>query len=302
MVYIMATNNTYDRSSVPEGASISLEASFRDSASNFKDPSVFPSVEIVDSTMSVVRALSSALVKRRACGQYSLEFTIPAGFEEGLWNDQWVAVLDGYSLDSVFDFTVNSQGSITASGSSVPDVEYELTDDDLAELFSQEEIKGILRLRKFLKTRMRSSAFKPDGTPCPVLPDTQLNMFLCIALAEFNATPTLTSYGFNEQWLQTVCMDVLTQGAMLVAWSAQAVIEAGFEFTVSDNGVVYTPPPISSTISSMYNSQLGDYRNKLKELKRNVRPGPKGMSAGSWFNGTNPVFRRYRHLREKRIY
>jgi hypothetical protein len=133
-----------------------------------------------------------------------------------------------------------------------------------------------------------------------VLPNDQLNLFLCIGLAEFNATPTLTAYGFDNLWIQTVAVDAITQGAMLAAWASQAVIEAGFEFTVNESGIVYTPPPVSSTISSMYSSQLSDYRGKLKEIKRNLRPGPVGLSSGSILV-VNPVFRRLRHKRENRI-
>ena len=296
----MSSRNFYDRSAVPVGEEITLEAQFKDSAGNPKDTSVYPSVQILDAATSVVRGLGSSGVTRTACGRYRLTFIVPDGYTSGMWNDRWLGTVDGYSLENIFDFTVNSVGSIEATGSSVPEVEYSLTDDDLPEMFSQEEIKGILRMRKFLKTRMRSSAYKPDGTPCPVLPDDQLNIFLCIGLAEFNATPTFTSIGFDDLWLQTIAVDVITQGAMLAAWASQAVIEAGFEFTINDNGVVYTPPPVSSMISSMYSAQLGDYRAKLKEIKRNIRPGPIGLGAGSLLV-VNPVFRRLRHLKERRI-
>lgn len=296
----MSSRNFYDRSTVPIGEQIILEAQFRDSAGNPKDTTSFPAVQILDAAMEIVRGLSASGVTRTACGRYRLSFIVPDGYLAGMWNDRWVGSLDGYTLENIFDFTVDSIGSVEATGSSVPEIEYSLSDDDLPEMFSQSEIQGILRMRKFLKARMRSNAYKPDGTPCPVLPDDQLNIFLCIGLAEFNATPTFTSIGFDDLWLQTIAVDVITQGAMLAAWASQAVIEAGFEFTINDNGVVYTPPPVSSTISSMYSAQLSDYRGKLKEIKRNIRPGPLGLGAGSILV-VNPVFRRLRHLRERRI-
>lgn len=294
------SRNVYNRSAVPVGEQLTLEVRFTDSAGNPKDTAAYPSVEILDAAMAVVRSLSSSGVVRTAVGQYKFVFTVPDGYQEGLWNDRWVGEVDGYENENIFDFTVSSVGAVQAVGSSVPEKVYSLDDSDIEEPFSQEEIKGILRLRKYLKARMRTTAYKPDGTLCPVMPDDQLDLMLCSALSEFNATPTLTAYGFDSQFIQTVCADIITQGAMLIAWAGQAVIEAGFEFTVQDNGVTYNPPPVSSTISSMYSAQLSDYRAKLKEIKRNQRPGPVGMGAGSLLV-VNPVFRRLRHLRERRI-
>lgn len=294
---------TYTRSKVPVGQEIILEVAFTDSAGNPKDTETYPSVEILDASMTVVRALSANGVYRPAVGRYRLNYIIPDSFDVGLWNDRWVGTLDGYEIENIFDFTVDSVGSIEATGISIPERIYSLSDDDIEEDFTQEEIKGILRLRKYLKAKMRSVAYKPDGTMCPIMPDDQLDLMLCSALSEFNATPTLTAYGFDSQFLQTVGADIITQGAMLIAWSGQAVIEAGFEFTVQDNGVTYNPPPVSSTISSMYSTQLSDYRTKLARLKLNLKGAPRGMSAGGFLNSNRNVrVMRMRHLKEKRLY
>lgn len=291
---------TYTREKVPVGESVVLEVQFKDSAGNFKDPDQTPEVEITDASTITVLASTSLGVNRRGVGQYYYDFDVPEGFTPGIWNDHWTGTVDGYSISDIFDFTVSSLGSIEAAGGTVVEKEYTLEDDEIEEIYSQEEIKGILRLRKYLKNRLRSTAYKPDGTPCPLLSNGQLDLCLMSALSEFNATPTLTNLGFDNTWIQTVAADIITQGAMLIAWSAQAVIEAGFEYTINDNGVTYNPPPVSSMISSMYNTQLSDYRAKLKEIKRNLRPSPKGLSAGSLLV-TSPQVIKLKHLRERRI-
>jgi hypothetical protein len=290
----------YDRSSVPVGEIIQLEAQFKDSAGNVKDTEGFPSVEIMDAATLVSLPLTTSGVVRTAIGRYRIIYTVPDGYTQGMWNDRWVGLMDGYTIDNIFDFTVNSSGTVEETGSTVPETVYTLDDDEIPEPFSQDEIKGILRLRKYLKARLRSTAFKPDGTSCPVFDNDQLDLFICSALSEFNATPTFTSFGFDDMWIQTVAVDTITQGAMLIAWAGQAVIEAGFEWTVNDNGVTYNPPPVSTTITGLYNTQLSDYRAKLNKIKASIRPGPLGMGAGSLLV-INPVFRRLRHLRERRI-
>jgi hypothetical protein len=292
--------NIYDRSAVPVGEKIILEAQFKDSAGNVKDTTAFPTIQILDAASAVAQSTTTSGVSRTAIGRYRFDFIVPDGYTEGLWNDRWTGIMDGYTIVDVFSFTVNSAGSVEVTGSSIPTVLYDLDDPEILEPFTQEEIKGILRLRKYLKARLRSTAFKPDGTACPVFSNDQLDLFLCSALSEFNATPTLTAFGFDAKFMQTVAADILTQGAMLIAWAGQAVIEAGFEWTVNDNGVTYNPPPVSSTITGLYSTQLSDYRAKLKEIKRNIRPGPLGLGAGSILV-VSPLVRRLRHLRERRI-
>lgn len=285
----------YKRDAVPVGELIKLEAQFTDSAGNSKDADFFPTVEITDSSSIEVRVASASQVFRTSVGNYRLEFTVPDGYDTGLWTDLWVGTIDGYQISNAFDFTVNSLGTIEASGASVPDKIYTLDDDDLDPVFSQEEIKGILRLRRMLKARLRSVAFKPDGSSCPRISNDILTEALWASLAELNATPVFTSYTFADQNIQTLASDLITQGAMLIAWSAQSVIEAGNEFTVNDNGVTVNPPPVSQAINTQYSAQMSDYRAKLKEFKRNHRPRAIGISMGGSFS--NIAYRRFRHSR-----
>lgn len=286
----------YNRDAVPVGSSIKLEVQYKDSAGNNKDADSTPTVRVLDADSTVVRAASSTGVGRLGLGYYRLEFAIEDGFEEGEWSDIWTASIDGYELVNTFTFIVNSIGSAEAVGTVVEE-EYEVGDDPNFGDYTQDEIKNINYLLKILKARLRNTAFKPDGSPCDVFDEDDLVSFLHVSLSEFNMTPTLTSYGFSDANVVALFSDILTQGAMLIAWSGQAIMESGREFTITDNGVVVQPPPVSSTINTQFSGQLADYRSKLREIKRNLRPGPRGMGAGSLLV-TNPLTRRLRHRKE----
>lgn len=288
----------YDRSSVPVGSRIDLETQFRDSAGNAKDTDSYPTVRIEDSLDAVVRAASSGSVARVGVGLYRLRFTIPDGYEPGTWNDEWIGSVDGYSVRATFSFVVDSVGSIEAVGT-VVETPMELGDDpDIT--YTQEEILGINILLKGLKTRLRNTAISPDGTPCPVVPDEELIDYLRMSLSEFNVMPTITYYLFSDELVYGLFSDVIIEGAFLQTLSAMAILSAGQEMVITDNGVTVTPPPISSTINAVIGSRQPLYLEKLKALKHGIKPSPRGFGAGS-LNTTNPKTKQLRHRRENQI-
>lgn len=292
MVYL------YTREAVPVGETIRLETQFRDSAGMPKDTDSFPTIQILDGSSSVVVATTDSGVYRTGIGRYRYDLIVPTSFISGLWNDTWSGAVDGYTLTSTFDFLVNSVGSVNAVGTIVqPDPQI---GDEPEVVFSREEIKNINVLLKILKSKVLNIKYDENGNLCPVFGNDDLVGYLCASLAEFNATPTITAYGFDNPLVATVWSDILTQGAYLVGMAAKAVHEAGREFVLNDNGVSINPPPVSSTITTLYNSQLNDYRAKLKEIKRNHRPPPYGMGAGSILV-VSPITRRLRHRRENII-
>jgi hypothetical protein len=292
---------TYNRDAVPVGEELRLDVQFTDVAGTQKDADTNPSLVIFDAAGVQVRELSASDIEWIGTGLYRYELTVPDGYTSGVWTDVWSGSVDGYALGATFNFTVNSAGSITAVGTVVDPV-IEIGDEPWPSLveFSQQAKANINVLLKMLKSRLRSTAFKPDGTKCDVFSTEDLFQFLCIALSELNLTPTITGYTFDDMITRSLFADILTQGAMLQAWSGQAILESGREFSINDNGVALQPPPVSSTISSFFNMHLSDYRAKLREAKHNIRPAPLGISAGSLF-GRNPQVLRLTHLKDKRI-
>ncbi len=293
---------TYNRDGTPVGETIILEVSFTDVLGNAKDSDDTPTVSIVDEDGSTVRAASATNVDWIGVGRYRLEFDVPDGYTSGTWSDTWTGDVDGYQLTAAFNFTVSSVGAIKATGTSVVDPTIEIGDDPWPSLieYSQQAKANINVLLKMLKSRLRSTGFKPDGSRCDLFSNEDLLQFLNVALAEFNLTPTITGYTFDDSLTRTLFADILTQGAMLAAWSGQAILEAGREYSIQDNGSTIQPPPVSSTISGMFNTQLNDYRNKMKEAKRNMRPAPLGMSGGTMF-ARQPQTARLRFRKESQL-
>lgn len=291
----------YNRDAVPTGEEIQLEIQFTDVAGNPKDSDSTPTIAIYDSVGTAVYASSSQYVDWKGTGRYRYELTVPDGYVSGEWTDLWIGAVDGYALTASFNFTVNSTGEINAVGT-VVDPKIEIGDDPWPSLidYSENAKANINVLLKMLKSRLRSTAFKPDGTKCNIFANEDLLQFLNIALSEFNLTPTITGYTFDDYLTRTLFADIITQGAMLQAWSGQAIMEAGREFSMNDNGVSLQPPPVSSTITQMFNVHLSDYRAKLREAKHNLRASPRGISAGSLF-ARNPQIARLRFKKEGQI-
>jgi hypothetical protein len=43
---------------------------------------------------------------------------------------------------------------------------------------------------------------------------------------------------------------IIVEGAFILATAAQMLIEAGREFTITDNGISMNPPPLSATLNN----------------------------------------------------
>lgn len=291
----------YSRDIVPVGNAITLEVQFKDSSGQYKDTNPHPTVTIYDASSTLALTTTSNGVSRIGVGRYKYSYTIPENFVEGIWNDTWDGYVDGYSISNTFDFLVRSEGTIEAVGSSTVEPEVNVGDEPIF-TFSNDEKKNLNILIKILKLKLQSTAYTPQGNICNVFSDNDLVAFLCASLSEFNATPTITNYGFGNTLVSTVFSDILTQGAYLIALAAVATIEAGREFTLNDNSVTINPPPVSSTMTGLYSGQLSDYRGKLKEIKRNHRPIGRGMGAGSIIASPNIRMRGLRHRRENILY
>lgn len=290
---------TYLRDAVPITETIRLEVQFSDVAGNFRYLDTGPTIEIIDAADTIVVPATSTGIASRGPGLYSYDFTVPVGFVSGIWEDHWSGSLDGYSfMNSHFNFVVSSVGHVEAVGTVAPEIV--AIGDPASYDFSQDEIKGINILLAQLNIRLKNIAFKPDGTRCDVFSTQELVGFLYMSLSEFNAYPTITTYTFADHLIQTLFSDLIIEGATLMALSIQAILHAGFENQISDNGVLFVPGPISSTMNTVIASRQSLYLEKLKNAKRNLRPGIRGMGAGRILVN-NPTVQRLRHLRERSI-
>ena len=288
----------YDRSAVPFGEYIRLYVQFTDVAGNNKDTDSYPTVGVSDGAGAITRAASSASVRRTGPGLYLLQYTVPDGYASGTWSDEWVGSVDGYSLEATFEFEVSSIGGIQAVNTDAEPLMVLGDDPDIT--YSQAEILGINILLKGLKSRLRNTAISPDGTPCPVVPDSDLIEYLRLALSELNVAPTITFYQFSDELIYGLFSDVIIEGAWLKALSIVQVLSAGQELVIVDQGVQITPAPISTAIASILALRQPLYMEKLKALKHGIKPAPRGMGAGRII-ANNPAIAKQRHKSEGRL-
>ncbi len=119
-------------------------------------------------------------------------------------------------------------------------------------------------------------------------------------LSEFNQIPHFTNFTFADPRIQTIFADVIIQGAVILALAAQALIEKGREFVITDNGVTYQPPQVAELLNNQYGQQLADYKEKVKYIKANMKPDPLGLGTFR-VTAISPNYLRLRHLRQRQI-
>lgn len=287
------TISYYKRAAVPPGGKIRLEVQFRDSAGIVRDADSGPTLIITDSTGT--DRLNTTTIRRTGEGRYRYEYTVPDGYTDGVWRDTWTATIDGYANITTFDFNVLSKGSIEAVGDTVSNPIMKVGDRPNIE-FTQEEIFGLNHLIELLRFRLRNTQIMPNGSRCDILSIQDMQSFLWLALSEFNATPTFTSYYFSDSTIYTMFSDIIVEGAYLKALAAIMPAEAGREWVATDNGINIQPASVSGSLNTVISALYQEYRAKLKEAKRNHRPSPMGMGAGQ-LAVANPAYRKVRNIR-----
>ncbi|MBF0556603.1 MAG: hypothetical protein HQK96_18955 [Nitrospirae bacterium] len=286
------------------GRNIDLFVKFVDQFGDPINSDTTPKVTITDYNNVVRQTASNRGVSLfQDPGIYKLTYSIPENFPDGYAVDTWVAQIGNDTITTSFSFLVTS----SASFENMTDPEY-TPGDDITFKFTKEECDGIDVLLKILRRRLKNNGTRkvPDGMggfvdqPCNIFSDDEMTCFLISSLSDFNSTPHFTSYTFADPATFGIFADIILQGANLLALAAQALIEKGREFVITDNGISFQPPAVSEILNSQYTTQLTVYREKLKFIKANLKPGPRGLGT---FRTTAvaPAFIRLRHLRERQI-
>ena len=135
---------------------------------------------------------------------------------------------------------------------------------------------------------------------CAVFSNDELVAFLVSSLSEFNQFPHFTQFKFTDPQITGIFTDIILQGAQLLAYSAQAIIERGREFNFTDNGITFQMPAISEILNNQYTTQLADYKEKLKAIKYSLKPAPLGLGSFRVLS-VSPAYLRLRHLRSRQL-
>ena len=288
------------------GRFVDLLVRFTDAAGNPVNADDTPLVKITDSNGTIRQAFSKSGVSvSDDPGLYVLSYEIPLNFPDGYALDTWQAVIGGETITNTFDFLV-IQGGYATEGEfqdHEPGHPYDFN-------FTKEETYGVNAILKIVKKRVKNDGTRKvvdpnDPTnyiivPCNIFTDSELICFIINSLSEFNAYPHFTNFTFASPEVVGIFLDILAQGAVLLALAAQALIERGREFSITDNGVTYQPPAISEMLNSQYGQQLADYKEKLKIIKCNIKPDALGLGTFRAFN-IAPAYARLRHMRSGQI-
>jgi len=289
------------------GRSIELYVRFFDPSGNAVNADTTPSVEITDTNGVVRRILTTTGVSQEGdvVGLYRFDYAIPIGAVDGYHSDRWVALIGGETVESTFQFFVQESGSV----SQALEPDFEPTGSVLF-TFTKCEAESIDHLMTILKRRVKNDGTNRTPDPndpsrtidaaCSVFSDDELTCFLVNSLSEFNQWPHFTSFGFCDTQITGIFMDIIVHGAVLLALSAQSLIEKGREFSITDNGVTYQPPAVSEILNTQYASQLAHYKDKLKAIKTSLKPTPLGLGTFR-VTAISPNFIRLRHLRARQI-
>lgn len=149
--------------------------------------------------------------------------------------------------------------------------------------------------------QLRAMLFDFDSE-CLFYTNDILDLLLESSLQSFNATPTFTAFSWRHfAGPQRRFLSVIVKGATVFALFAGGLLQAGSEFTINENGVSFTPPPVSDRMHSYASTLLQHYQDELKEIKSNFKPLPAAVGVHSVLS-VAPTLMRLRHLRAKRIY
>jgi hypothetical protein len=286
------------------GQTIVLYVQFFDTVGNPANADDTPTVAIYDSDGTLEQAATDVGVSLvRDAGLYSFTYEIPLDSPDGYAEDRWSAKIGDDTLTASFEYLVISDGTIEESDEYDP-----YPGDDHTFVFTDDEVTGVNLLLRILKARVKNDGVRrvSDGAgsyvemECSVFSDDELICFLVASLSEFNQTPHFSTFTFADQQIQETFMHIVTQGAALLAMAAQALLEKGREFVLTDAGVSYQPPAISEILSSQYSTQLADYRQALRAIKTSLKPTPLGLGTFR-VSAIAPAYLRLRHLRSRQV-
>lgn len=279
---------------------VNLTVTFKDGDGNLVDPSSPPTITIVQPNGTILLGPTSQGVTRASLGNYSFLFTVPINGPYGVFQDVWIAMVDGFRVENAFPFVV--------VGTNIPTVNsdgYAHLGDEYPFDYSQVAIKNINKMIKMMKARLNSSGKikindsfgNPQWVSCDIFSIETLTVFLAMALSYFNSIPFFTYFTFDDEGFIAQFGEILVEGAVMYALASQALIERGREYQIGDNGLTFTPPTVSELLNSQYSGSLAQYFETVKLIKNSMRPASLGLGVFSLTSSMNPAFKRLRHLK-----
>jgi len=284
---------------------VQLTAVFKDQNGTPTNLDSYPNITIIQPSGLISTGPTSSGVMQISTGKYQFDYEIGFTGPYGVWSDVWEGYLNGYRLEATFNFVVahTDLPGINTDG-------YWHLGDDPGFNFTQVEIFNINKLLKTLKARLTASGKSKSKdaygniiyVDCSVFSIEVLVTFLANSLTLFNEIPHITFFTFADTSFVDQFHDVIVEGAALMALGSQALIERGAEYSISDNGINFTPPAMSELLNTQYSALLTHNYEKVKFIKNSFKPHPMGLGSFSMTGSQNPAFRRLRLLRQRQIF
>lgn len=284
---------------------ISLSIVFKNQYGVPTNTDTVPTFSIISPTnLVIINPPTSAGVSQTGVGQYNYIYSVPYNPTWGVYTDVWTGFVNGERIEASFNFIVapTQYQSPNQDG-------YVSLGDDPGFHFNQIEIANINKVLKLLKARLNSSGKvkSKDGygnviyVNCDIFSVETLVDFVVSALSYFNMIPHFTEFTFADATYPGIFIQALVDIATLYALTSHALIERGSEYTLSDNGLSFSPPTVSDIMMTQYSTALTVTTQNIKDIKASMKPGPISLGIVSISSGNNPSIRRLRHLRERRL-
>lgn len=264
----------------------------------------FPQVAIVQPSGNVAIGPTSAGVAQINTGLYEYSYAVGINDSIGVWNDVWSGTINGFTVQATFMFVVQDTNlpAVNSDG-------YIHLGDDPGFNYSQIAIMNINKILKALRARLNSSGKSKAKDKygnviyidCDIFSVDVLVTFIADSLTLFNEIPHFTEFTFDDVEFVKQFQNVLMQGALLMALSSKALIERGREFTISDNGINFTPPTVSDMLSTQWSAELTNHTEKVKQIKANMKPSPMGLGTLTITVARNPLVSQLRHRRARQV-
>ncbi len=176
--------------------------------------------------------------------------------------------------------------------------------------YPHEEVSGfidapchlIIKLRHLLRDTCRHPKVNDpnwEGNESGfIYSDDELSCYLTLTLIDINSHPTTTYYDWDT--VPTNWYAVIAYGAQWMAWNSEAILEAAKQYSITENGITFTPPDIAASISSAADKVYTHFNDLKEKIKRNVKPSPRGVG-GTRILYPQPFLAKLRHLKERRI-
>lgn len=285
------------------GQTINLDIKVYNALGALVDADSPPFAEIKDGNGNIQRPSSPSGIVRLDTGRYRLTYNVSAASQSGIWTDTWRVTVDGNTVTDSFNFIVLTAGaSIDVDGAQIgdsPSIEY--TQDEICCInILMDQLRCRLKDRKSIRSVSKDAYGADTLVECPVFSDDELLCFLRASLSEFNQVPHFTNFGFADPRICDQFAHVIVEGAYILGVGAQLLVEAGREFTISDNGITMQPPPLSQTLNTILGTFLTRHTDMLKFIKNSLKPAPLGVGTFRVL-AVSPAALRLRHLRQRQI-